>query len=143
MKNYDKKRLFRDSERKRKEFIHQLQNELYSYSEVDFAYLFGSFLEALPYHDIDIGIYFSRSSENKMHDLAINLASILSKKVERPVDVRVLNSAPTGFLYHVFRGHLLMDQDEDLRVRLMERVIMRYLDMKPLMEKSLKEAMTR
>jgi hypothetical protein len=59
-----------------------------------------------------------------------------------PVDVRVLNQAPFGFRYHVFRGRLLFSRDEALRTHVVERTVSRYLDLKPLRQRALKEAMT-
>ncbi len=143
MKHDTHKRLFHDPENKRKELIHLLEDELAGCSEVIFAYLFGSLLEAIPYEDIDIGVFVSSADERRMQEILLDLQMKLSKKIGRPIDIRPLNTAPVGFLYHVFRGRLLLDRDEELRVSLIEKVIMRYLDMKPLMERSLKEAMTR
>jgi hypothetical protein len=58
------------------------------------------------------------------------------------VDVRVLNQAPLGFRYHAFRGKLLFSQDEALRTQEVERTVSRYLDLRPLQRRALKEAMT-
>jgi predicted nucleotidyltransferase len=143
MERNDKKKLFNDSPEKRKEFITLISEDLSSCPEAVFAYIYGSLLEDLPYEDIDLGIHFSFSSDEAAHKAALDLASKLSRKLKRPVDVRPLNNATTGFLYHVFRGRLILDRNEDLRVHRIERVIMRYLDMKPLLERSLKEAMSR
>jgi len=143
MENPGKKKLYHDTVEKRYQIIHLLSETLSNRRGLAFAYLYGSFLEDSPYHDIDVGIYWKHTAMTGIEGNSLDLGGILSAKVQRPVDVRPLNNAPTGFLYYIFQGRLLVDIEEDLRVRLMERTIMHYLDMKPLMRKSLKEAMTR
>ena len=57
--------------------------------------------------------------------------------------MRALNAAPLGFGYQVLRtGKLLTNQDDALRTEWTATTISRYLDIKPLYEAALKEAMT-
>ena len=56
------------------------------------------------------------------------------------MDVRILNLAPLSFLYHVIRGKLIFEKDEEIRVRVVEQTIARYLDLKPIIWKGIKEA---
>ncbi len=113
--------------------------------EVVFAYLFGSFVEDRPFHDVDVGIYVTDGVD--VWEIAFDLAESIEKALQEigyniPVDVRVLNEAPVGFRYHVYRGELLFTRDEDLLSREVLYTGMRYLDMKPLLEQALKEAIT-
>ncbi len=113
--------------------------------EVVFAYLFGSFVEDRPFHDVDVGIYVTDGVD--VWEIAFDLAESIEKALQEigyniPVDVRVLNEAPVGFRYYVYRGELLFTRDEDLLSREVLYTGMRYLDMKPLLEQALKEAIT-
>lgn len=122
-----------------------------------FAYVYGSFLEDRPFRDVDVAVYLEGIAEPKMSLFAMDLARELEKSLSLvlsgaetdrggdrspPVDVRVLNQAPLGFRYHVFRGRLLFSRDEALRTHVVERTVSHYLDLKPLRQRALKEAMT-
>lgn len=158
--------LFYCTTEQRERILTALKEVLMTWPEVVFAYVYGSFLENRPFHDIDVGVYVAAEGERKAGwlspDLAIDLESALMRlfKEQRPrlavsgtegehpcpgrlpVDVRVLNKAPVSFCYHVLRGRLLFCRDENVRVRWAEGVISRYLDLKPLRHGALKEAMT-
>lgn len=123
--------------------IATLQRVLEAQPDIQFAYLYGSFLEDLPFHDVDIAVYLEDGAD--FSDRALELAEVAERALREaghplPVDVRVLNRAPLGFRYHVFRGHLLLSRDEDLRVREVVRTLTRYLDVRPLIRSALKEA---
>jgi hypothetical protein len=79
-------------------------------------------------------------SKKQYAAFALELSGRLSSLVKVPVDVRVLNFAPLTFLFHVVRGRLVLDNDEDARCTFMERVTRHYLDMKPLYHRAIKEA---
>jgi len=131
---------------KREAILAVLGEAIAARPEVAFAYAYGSFLENRPFHDIDVGIYVvgmeAREAGSLALDLALELESALAKVRRFPVDVRVLNWAPLGFCYHVLRGRLLFSRDEDVRVRWTTHILSRYLDLKPLRHRALKEAMT-
>ena len=103
------------------------------------AYLFGSALDATTVHDVDVGVFFAHSVPQAAR-LAGELAARLGKAIGLPVDVRVLNHAPISFLYHVFRGRLLLCRDEALLTALLEDVVRRYLDLAPLLRQATKDA---
>jgi hypothetical protein len=113
--------------------------------EVRFAFLFGSFIDdteetPLPIHDVDVGVYLSGLNKKESVYYALELAGELSFSVQVPVDVRVLNFAPVTFLFHVVRGKLIIDKDEEDRSDFMEHVVRHYLDMEPLFHRAVKEA---
>jgi predicted nucleotidyltransferase len=124
-----------------------LQEVVEAAPPVAFAYVYGSLLEDRPFHDVDVAVYLDMVDEQGMGRFALKLAVDLEKSLfERcnrtlPVDVRVLNQAPLGFRYHVFRGKLLFSRDEALRVQEVARTVGRYLDLEPLQRRALKEAM--
>ena len=108
---------------------------------VEFAYLYGSFIENLPFHDVDVAVYLGGIQERETTSCALDLAQRLSDQLALPVDVRILNFAPLSFRYHVFRGELISERNENLRSRLMEQTIQKYLDLKPILDRSMKEAL--
>jgi predicted nucleotidyltransferase len=125
--------------------IATLRQVLEDAPDVRFAYLYGSFLEDRPFHDVDIAVYLE--GESDFTDRMLELAGAAERALREaghplPVDVRVLNAAPLGFRYSVYRGQLLLSRDEDLRVREVVWTLTRYLDMKPLIRTALKEAIT-
>ena len=123
--------------------VQHLVENLKSHNEVIFAYLFGSFVEDLPFHDIDIGVYLSIIREEESTFFGLDLSQTLSIRLKIPVDVRVLNFASIPFLYHVIRGNLILERDEEIRLNFVERITARYLDLKPLLLKGTKEAFGR
>jgi predicted nucleotidyltransferase len=143
--------LIRSTQAEREAILHTLQRDLEAQPRVVFAYVHGSFLEDRPFHDVDVAVYVDPAGEREMSLFALDLASSLEESLARtpdravvylPVDVRVLNRAPLGFCYHVFRGKLLCSRDDTVRTQWVERVVSRYLDLKPLRQRALKEAMT-
>ncbi len=123
--------------------VEALRRVLAEAPEVVFAYLFGSFQAGRPFRDVDIGVYLTEDADP--WETAFRLAAALERALRAvghlaPVDVRVLNEAPVAFRYHVYQGEVLVSRDEDLRARETVYAFTRYLDMKPLFEQALKEA---
>ena len=119
-------------------------------SDVAFAFIHGSFLTQRPFHDIDIAVYLVGLDASQMSQRTLALAESLETAVFRatgirphpPIDVRPLNPAPLGFCYQVLRhGQLLSNRDDALRTNWTAQTISRYLDIKPLFETALREAM--
>lgn len=118
----------------------QLAAELAAEPLVAFAYLYGSFAESRAFHDVDVGVYLRAPEPSGGAPFSVVLAHRLSCCLKLPVDVRILNAAPTSFLYHALRGQLLVNHDDDLLTEIMEDTVRRYLDMAPLLRRSAKEA---
>ncbi|MEJ5240911.1 MAG: nucleotidyltransferase domain-containing protein [Anaerolineales bacterium] len=115
---------------------------------VAFSYLYGSFLDPLPFHDIDLGIYLDPPLERKSEwEFAVKLAFRLEDALRQagypaiPIDVNVLNHAPLSFRQEVFRGELLSNRQDDLRVSIVTRTMLEYLDILPLRRRAMKEAL--
>jgi predicted nucleotidyltransferase len=124
----------------RKQLLNRLKETLGDRNEIQFAYLFGSFAEGLPFHDIDMGVYTSGVKAEEATRYALDLDRVLQRDLKIPADIRVLNFAPLPFLYHVFRGRLLFERNAALRERVVERTIQRYLDLKPMIRRGIREA---
>ena len=135
-----KQKTFILNREEREELIKRLEKGLRDREEIAFAYLYGSFAEDLSFHDIDVGIYLSGIEQEESTSYGLALSQILGNEVKLPVDVRVLNFAPVLFVYHVIRGILIFDRNEELRVRVMGETVQRYLDLKPMIHRGIKEA---
>ncbi|MBI4003139.1 MAG: nucleotidyltransferase domain-containing protein [Nitrospira defluvii] len=125
---------------RRQSLMLQLAEALASERDVVFAYVFGSFLEAASFHDIDLGVYLDAIGPEGSMRRMVTMAARLSACAQLPVDVRILNQAPASFLYHVFKGQLIMSRDNERLVSLIEETMCRYLDASPLLRQATKDA---
>lgn len=128
------------SQTERQQLEKRLAELLEGHDEIMFAYLYGSFAENLPFHDIDLGIYTAGIKQGEATSYSLVLGPSLSKEVQVPVDVRVLNFAPISFVYHTVRGHLIFDRNEELRAHIVGQVVQKYLDLKLIIHRGIKEA---
>lgn len=135
-----KKRVYQLSKEDKQQVMERLATFMGNQQEVVFAYAHGSFTEDLPFHDIDIGVYVSGIKEEGASSYALELSHMLGNELKIQADVRVINFAPISFLYHVIKGRLILERDEITRVQVMEDTIRRYLDIKPLIHRSIREA---
>lgn len=124
----------------KEQVVSRLSAVLQERQEIAFFYLFGSFIEDCPIHDIDVGVYLSDTGELSEFQYALDLSNILSTMLHLSVEVTVLNRAPSAFLYHVIKGRLILGRDEDFRSRVVQDTVKRYLDHKLLFLRSIKEA---
>ena len=91
--------------------------------EVDFAYLFGSFVEGPSYHDVDVAVYLRPApAPSAIFEYEMDLSVELTLSVHIEVDVHVLNGAPVGFQHSVLQGEPLLVRDEDRLTDFIERV---------------------
>ncbi|MEW6218602.1 MAG: nucleotidyltransferase domain-containing protein [Thermodesulfobacteriota bacterium] len=110
--------------------------------EIRFAWLHGSFLGDLAFHDIDVAVITAGRPDNPLLQAA-QLAGALGELAAYPVDVRIVNEAPVSFLFSVIRGEILVDRDPEERCRFAEEVARRYLDIKPILVQATREAFGR
>jgi predicted nucleotidyltransferase len=96
----------------REEAAKKLTEALRREERVALAFLFGSFLEGV-FRDVDVAVYLS--GEVDLLDAAAyaeELSSRLTTLVGLPVDVVVLNFAPTWLRRRAFSGRELVVKDE-------------------------------
>jgi predicted nucleotidyltransferase len=112
--------------------------------EVGLAYLYGSYAAGQPWaeSDLDIGVLFL--DEGTPYDIfqqALRHAAELQSKIgEIEIDLRELNGAPVEFLMQVIQtGHCLYARSERERVQFETRVIIGYLDFKPVLDEYYRE----
>jgi len=144
------RRLFRCSPAERETIVEALGEVLREEPDVLFAYVHGSSVAEGPFHEVDVGVYLVPGPEAGW-ERRIRLAEALEEAVSSsvgpgvapPVDVRMLNWAPLGFCYQVVRrGKLAFSRDDVLRAEWVAGVAARYLDLRPLRMRALREAMT-
>ena len=59
----------------------------------------------------------------------LDFAVKISSKLGYTVDIQVLNNSSLSLKYQVFmNGKLIFSRDEDLRVRIIDRVVRKYID---------------
>lgn len=132
--------LHRRSAAEKNEVIEQIARAMDRQGEIRFAYVFGSFIEDTPFHDVDVGVFLASTDPASALRVAAGTASCLEQTLHLPIDVCVLNFAPLPFLHHVIRGQLIFERDEDLRAEIVERTVREYLDIKPVLLRSTREA---
>jgi len=131
------------SGKQRREISQKITAVLAQMPEIVFAFLHGSFLSEPNFRDIDLGI-FVRGVDRSDH---WNYEYRLSREIENTlrssfvIEVKVINEAPLSFCFHVITGKLLFTRDEDFLVDFMIRTARDYLDMAPLRQRYITEAM--
>ena len=135
-----KSELHRLSFAEKQQVIRRLAEEMEGQKEVAFAYLYGSFIEDSPFHDIDVGVYLSGIGQAEAFIIAVKLASRLSIALNLEVDVRVLDFAPISFIFQVICGQIVFERAPEVRMGIVENAIHQYLDIKPLLHRAMKEA---
>ena len=135
-----KQKVYYLEQEERKRLMKYLTEVLKKRNDVVFAYVYGSFAEGLPFHDIDVGVYISEIKKEESTLYSLELAQRFSNELRIPIDVRVLNFAPVLFLYHVIQGNLISERNEEIRMHFVEQIVQRYLDLKPLVRRAVKEA---
>ena len=81
-----------------------------------FAYIFGSFARREAFSDIDIGIYVEGGLTKSPLEIEFEMEDKVGALTGYPVDVRVLNKAPTTFVFQVIKDGILI-KDTNLAIR--------------------------
>ncbi|MDW8322215.1 MAG: nucleotidyltransferase domain-containing protein [Armatimonadota bacterium] len=114
-------------------------------SEVLFAYLHGSFLQDVPFEDVDVAVYLGGGDVVVEDSLqyAFRLADEVERQIGLPVDVQVMNHAPRGVQFSATAGELLVCRDEEFRCNFVERLWLEIMDFDYHARQMLKEAFQR
>jgi uncharacterized protein len=112
-------------------------------TEVMFAFLYGSFVSEPLFRDIDLGVYVAGIEPSQYYACENRLTRLIEDAVGFlfPVDVKIINAAPTFFCFEVIRGKLIFSRDEELLVDFLTRTAREHLDMASLRHHYLREAM--
>lgn len=113
-----------------------------SHPEVQAAFLFGSAAEGRPFRDLDIALIVDRRASPAERDieLALTVTDELQARSERPVELRVVNDAPSALRYSVTRGVPLVVRSFEAAADFKERTWIEYLDFRPVGLAYLREA---
>jgi hypothetical protein len=99
--------------------------------EIQFAYLYGSFLKSNSYNDIDIGIYLIDDYKPDIF-YEIEIMREFERYFKADFDIRTLNGRSLRFLYNMLKNSIhIFSRNEKLRIRFESNVIRQYLDIKP------------
>jgi predicted nucleotidyltransferase len=101
---------------------------------VAYALLFGSRARGTdrPDSDLDIGLELIAGTARDVHSLG-TLAARLESAAGRPIDLVLLDEAPPGLAYRIFRdGHVLVERDHRALVARKARALLDYLDFRPI-----------
>jgi predicted nucleotidyltransferase len=128
---------------KRLEIIKQIKKTLLREEDVVFAFIFGSFLDAPSFRDVDIGIYAQDGKKEKAFDKEMELAKKIADVCDLPFDIfeiKILNFAPNNFLNNIFsRGKLLFSRDDKILSDLIEKSSLEAIANEYIAYQSLKE----
>jgi predicted nucleotidyltransferase len=116
--------------------IDQLRTLLGSDARIAFALLFGSRAreQAHAHSDTDIALGLIQGAELSVREIG-DLISRLEAVAGGPVDLVLLEEAPPGLAYRIFRdGRVVLERDRKALVQRKARAILEYLDFKPVEE---------
>jgi len=107
----------------------QIGSYLYrQYEEIIVAYLFGSFVTADSFADIDLGILMDRLPDRPLN-FELDLECKLEEMIKFPVDVRIINGAPLSFCQNIIRhGTIIVDKNPDFRAGFEGNILKQYFD---------------
>ena len=99
-----------------------------AHKDIIAAYVFGSFIAAESFSDIDIGI-LTRNEVSSSLDFELLLESEIGKITQYQIDVRLLNSAALSFCQNVIRhGRMIFERDTNLRANFEGGILKQYFD---------------
>ena len=121
----------------------RLRELLAAHAEIDFAYLFGSFADGLPYHDVDVAVFLRPApAPATVFDYEMDLSVALTLALHVEVDVHVLNGAPRGFQHAVLHGQPLLVRDEERLTDFIEEIGLEVMEFAYLADLYLREVLT-
>jgi uncharacterized protein len=120
---------------------------LSKFEEIDASYVFGSFLKADSFNDIDVALLVSNDlTPYEKLKFELKVAGELERKIKPRVqfDVKILNYSPVYFQYEVVKnGVVAYVKDQDKRVEYEAHLISDYLDLKEMYDLIDKEFLAR
>jgi predicted nucleotidyltransferase len=102
------------------------------------AYLFGSGArdEARSGSDIDVGLLYESAPAPTLDDQPFLAAADLESRFGRPVDLVVMNGAPTDLVHRILRdGILLLQPNRSARIAFEVRARNQYFDLLPILQR--------
>jgi predicted nucleotidyltransferase len=131
--------------RQREEIIQKIKQAFLKERDVIFAFVFGSFLDAPSFRDIDIGIYMKdyKKSSGEIFDDELRFSIIAAETCGLSfslIEVKILNFAPTNFLNNIFKsGQILFSRDEKFLTDIIENTSLNAIANEHIARQSLRE----
>jgi predicted nucleotidyltransferase len=107
-------------------------------ADVVAVYLFGSRARgtARDDSDVDLGVLVRGEPAATLDGMGMDLLVDLERALRLPVDLVVLNRAPTDLVHRVLRdGRLLLERDRSARIRFEVKARNAYFDMQPILRR--------
>lgn len=111
---------------------------LAGHGDVVAAYLFGSVARgtATPTSDVDVAVLFANAPSQTVEGLGLGLEGEMERRLRLPVQLVVLNTAPSDLIHRVLRdGVLLLDRSPSFRIRFEVDARNRYFDLQPFLRR--------
>lgn len=121
--------------RKRRQLLRILARALSSDKQIDFAYVYGSFLRRKDARDIDVAVHLKGAAEPWLRAQRIggSLEKALSYRFR--MDVHALNTASASFAFRVLEeGKVLLERDREKRRDWEAHALSAYQDIKPMLD---------
>jgi predicted nucleotidyltransferase len=105
-----------------------------------FAYIFGSFITEVVFHDIDVGLFISGEKTGSPLKIELEIENELEDAIHVQFDVRIINDAPLSFIYNILKnGVVVVDRNKSLRADFEGLIYKKYFDFQHLRREYLKE----
>ena len=111
-----------------------LQRILADDARIEYALVFGSSARRTAHAGSDLDVAVGLKSSTRLGALELGaLVSRLENAAGCPVDLVVLDEAPPGLAYRVFRdGRVIVEKNHRLLIERKTRAILEYLDFRPM-----------
>lgn len=140
MKGFLEEQTYEMDIKQKKEVSQLISKRLEQDQRIEFALLHGSFTSDLPFHDIDVAVFFKGDiSEEDRYIITTDLSLELTRELSIPVDIHSLNESKLSFCYKATKGEILFYQDREQFLDFREEISMKYLDFEPYIKYSLRD----
>ena len=137
---YFEEKRYELNEQKKKDLTNQIKNFLQNCTQISFAFMHGSFLDNMPFRDIDIAVFYNNTiAPRDRVDFSLDIGAELTYMLHLPVDVHALNQAKPGFCYEVTKGIPLVSKNEEEMFDFIENNWRIYWDYKPVFEQNMQD----
>lgn len=111
-----------------------LRDALAEHPRIRYALVFGSTARGVAHAGSDVDVAVGLEGRASLGALELgDLIARLERACGRAIDVVVVNEAPPGLAYRVFRdGQVIVDKDHRTLVEHKTRAILEYLDFRPI-----------
>ncbi len=120
---------------KKSKIIEKISIHLQQFNEIEFAYIFGSFISSENYHDIDIAVYLNEKFDKNdfvkyPYGYESGMNSELSKLTKFRIDFVVMNNAEITLQQRIInKGVSLFCKDRRKRIYYENHIRKLYIDM--------------